>query len=384
MEMRLKTNCMQKRTLAISCAVGLIAPLAAQAAEQVVKIGCSSPLSGSQAAIGKDNENGARMAIDQLNQKGLVIGGDRIKFELMNEDDQADPKVGVQVAQKMVDAGVKAVIGPYNSGVAMPASKVYNDANIVLAAIASNPKITMQGYQYVYRVTPTDSALGGKMADYAAKELKVKRVAVVDDRTAYGTGIAEEFIKSAKAGGIEIVSRDFTSDKAVDFNAILASLKLKNAEAIFYGGMFSQAGALRRQMKQLGLDIPLLGGDGICNTEMAKLGGAAVDQEVLCTVGGVILKENAEGRDFLARYEKRFNLKPLMYSVSFYDGVNVIAAAMQQANSTDPVKFAPALAAIRYKGIAGMYEFDVKRDLKDSPTIVYTFKNGEMVPVKTY
>lgn len=377
------TACMQK-ILTIGCAVALVAPLAAQAAEQVVKIGFSSPLSGGQAAIGKDNENGARMAIDQLNQKSLVIGGDKIKFELMNEDDQADPKVGVQVAQKMVDAGVKAVIGPYNSGVAMPASKVYNDANVVLAAIASNPKVTMQGYQYVYRVTPTDSALGGKMAVYAAKELKVKRVAVVDDRTAYGTGIAEEFIKNAKADGIEIVSREFTNDKAVDFNAILTSIKLKKPEAIFYGGMYGQGGPLRRQMKQLGLDIPLMGGDGICSTEMAKLGGATVDQKVLCTVGGVILEDGAEGKDFLARYQKRFNLKPLMYAVSFYDGVNVIAAAMQKANSTDPVKFAPALAAISYKGIAGMYEFDAKRDLKNSPTIVYTFKDGEMVPVKTY
>lgn len=377
------TACMQK-ILTIGCTVALVAPLTAQAAEQVVKIGFSSPLSGGQAAIGKDNENGARMAIDQLNQKSLVIGGDKIKFELMNEDDQADPKVGVQVAQKMVDAGVKAVIGPYNSGVAMPASKVYNDANVVLAAIASNPKVTMQGYQYVYRVTPTDSALGGKMAVYAAKELKVKRVAVVDDRTAYGTGIAEEFIKNAKADGIEIVSREFTNDKAVDFNAILTSIKLKKPEAIFYGGMYGQGGPLRRQMKQLGLDIPLMGGDGICSTEMAKLGGATVDQKVLCTVGGVILEDGAEGKDFLARYQKRFNLKPLMYAVSFYDGVNVIAAAMQKANSTDPVKFAPALAAISYKGIAGMYEFDAKRDLKNSPTIVYTFKDGEMVPVKTY
>lgn len=379
----MNTACMQK-ILTIGCAVALVAPLAAQAAEQVVKIGFSSPLSGGQAAIGKDNENGARMAIDQLNQKSLVIGGDKIKFELMNEDDQADPKVGVQVTQKMVDAGVKAVIGPYNSGVAMPASKVYNDANVVLAAIASNPKVTMQGYQYVYRVTPTDSALGGKMAVYAAKELKVKRVAVVDDRTAYGTGIAEEFIKNAKADGIEIVSREFTNDKAVDFNAILTSIKLKKPEAIFYGGMYGQGGPLRRQMKQLGLDIPLMGGDGICSTEMAKLGGATVDQKVLCTVGGVILEDGAEGKDFLARYQKRFNLKPLMYAVSFYDGVNVIAAAMQKANSTDPVKFAPALAAISYKGIAGMYEFDAKRDLKNSPTIVYTFKDGEMVPVKTY
>jgi len=227
------------------------------------------------------------MAIDQLNGQGLVIGGSKVKFELLSEDDAADPKIGVQVAQKLVDAGVKAVIGPYNSGVAMPASRVYNDAQIVLVVIASNPKITTQGYPYVFRVTPTDNALGGTMGTYAAKEIALKRVAVVDDRSAYG-------------------------------------------------------------------------------------------------VGGIILDQNPRGKDFSARYEKRFNLKPLMYSISFYDGVMVVAEAMKKANSVDPKKFAPAMAAVNYKGIAGTYEFDSNRDLKNSPVTVYDFKSGNPVPVKTY
>jgi branched-chain amino acid transport system substrate-binding protein len=354
------------------------------AGEQIVKIGMTSPLSGAQAAIGKDNANGAQMAIDQLNQQGLVIGGSKIKFELLNEDDQADPKIGVQVAQKLVDAGVKAVIGPYNSGVAVPASRVYNDAQIVLAVIASNPKITMQGYPYVFRVTPTDNALGGTMGVYAAKEIALKRVAVIDDRSAYGVGVADEFIKKAKANGIEIVGRDYTNDKATDFNAIITSIKSKKPDGIFYGGMYSQGSGMKRQMKQLGLNVYLMGGDGICNAEMGKLGGDAVDEKVLCTVGGIILDQNPLGKDFSARYEKRFNLKPLMYSISFYDGVMVVAEAMKKANSVDPKKFAPAMAAVSYKGIAGSYEFDQNRDLKNSPVTVYHFTNSVPVPVKTY
>lgn len=354
------------------------------AGEQAIKIGLTSPLSGEQAPIGKDNENGARMAIDQLNQQGLVIGGEKIKFELLSEDDKADPKAGMLVAQKLIDAGVKAVVGPYNSGVAMPASRAYNDAQVVLAVIASNPKITMQGYPYVFRVTPTDNALGGIMGLYAGKEIALKRVAVVDDRSAYGVGIAEEFIKKAKANGIEIISRDYTNDKATDFNAILTSMKAKKPDGVFYGGMYGQGAGMKRQMKQLGLNVYLMGGDGICNSEMGKLGGDAVDEKVLCTVGGIILEQNAGGKDFSAHYQKRFGIKPLMYSVSFYDGVMVIAEAMKKANSVEPKKFAPMMASINYKGIAGTYEFDANRDLKNSPITVYHFKNGEPAPVKTY
>ena len=362
-----------------------VAPVVCLAAgEKVVKIGFTSPLTAAQAAVGKDNENGARMAIDQLNQQGMVIGGEKIKFELQVEDDQADPKVGVQVAQKLVDAGVKAVIGPYNSGVAMPASRVYNDAQIVLAVIASNPKITLQGYPYVFRVTPTDSALGGVMGIHAAKELKLQKIAVIDDRTAYGTGVAEEFIKNAKANGATIVDRQYTNDKATDFNSILTAVKAKKPDGVFYGGMYGEASAMKRQMKQLGLDVPLMGGDGICNSEMSKIGGDAVDQKVLCTVGGIIMDADASGKDFSARYQQRFNIKPLMYAVSFYDGVMVIAEAMKKADSVEPKKFAPAMASINYKGVAGSYEFDSNRDLKHSPVIVYHYEKGELVPVKTY
>ncbi len=380
----MKKQCLQQALSSLVFGSALVPMLCFGAGEQVVKIGFTSPLSGPQSAIGKDHENGAKMAIDQLNLQDVTIAGSKIKFQLLSEDDAADPKIGVQVAQKLVDAGVKAVIGPYNSGVAMPSSKVYNDAEVVLAMIASNPKLTMQGYPYVFRVTPNDNALGGTMGIYAAKEIALKRVAVIDDRSAYGVGVADEFIKKAKANGIDIIGREYTNDKATDFNAIITSIKRKTPDGIFYGGMYGQGAGIKRQMKQLGLNVYLMGGDGICNGEMGKLGGDAVDEKVLCTVGGIILDQNPGGRDFSARYEKRFNMKPLMYSISFYDGVMVIADAMKKSNSLDPKIFAPAMAGVSYHGIAGTYEFDSNRDLKSSPVTVYGFKNGNPSPIKTY
>ncbi|HYD63574.1 MAG TPA: branched-chain amino acid ABC transporter substrate-binding protein [Noviherbaspirillum sp.] len=365
--------------------IGAITAVATTAsAQEVVKIGMTGPLTGPQAQAGKDNENGVRMAIDELNAKNPVIGGKPVKFVLLSEDDQADPKTGVSVAQKLVDAGAKAVFGPYNSGVAIPASRVYNDARVVMATVGSNPKITQQGYGYVYRIGASDIELGGKIAAYAIRELKHKKFAVVDDRTAYGQGVAEQFIKIAKENGAEIVGREFTNDKAVDFNSILTSIKNKKPDAVFYGGHYTQGGPLRRQMKQLGLNAALLGGDAICNAELFKLGGDAVNEGVYCVQGGAILESGTAGKAFVNAYQKRYNTKPLTYAVSFYDGMMVVAEAMKKAGSVEPEKYMPALNTISYTGAAGKYEFDAKHDLKQSPVTVYTVKGGEPVALTSY
>ena len=360
-------------------------PALAMAQEtQTVQIGFSSPLTGAQAQAGKDNQGGLQMAIDKLNTQGMVIGGKKIKFEAVMEDDQADPRSGVGVAQKLVDMHVKAIIGPYNSGVTIPASRVYNDAGLVMATVASNPKITQQGFTNVFRVAASDSQLGGKMALYAAKELKLKQVSIIDDRTAYGQGVAEEFAKVAKANGIKVVSTDFTNDKATDFTAILTSIKSKKPDGIFYGGYSPQGGPMTRQMKQLGLNVMFMGGDGICAPEMGRLGGDAVTDKVYCTQGGAMLDKLAAGKAFAADYQKRFNRPAETYAASFYDGMMVVAQAMKEANSVEPKQYVAALAKIKYKGVAGMYEFDANRDLKQSPVTVFRFKDGLPVALTSY
>jgi ABC-type branched-subunit amino acid transport system substrate-binding protein len=350
------------------------------AAQEIVKIGLTSPLTGSQAQAGKDNESGAKMAIEQLNRSKFTVAGKAVTFQLQSEDDQGDPKAGVAVAQKLVDSKVKAVLGPYNSGVAIPASKVYNDSGIVMATVGTNPRITEQGYEHVFRLDPNDNQLGGDMAIYAAKQLKLKKIAVIDDRTAYGQGVADAFLKAAKANKIDIVSREFTNDKASEFSAILTSIKGKQVDGIFYGGYFTQAAAMKRQMKALGLDVHLLGGDAICNAETGKLGGEVVNDKLYCVQGGTVLGNKTTEKNFLGDFQKIYGKAPLTYAPYFYDGMLMIAEAMKKADSTDPAKFGPALAALKYSGVVGDYEFDSTHNLKNAPVTIYRFKDGEPVP----
>jgi len=378
---------MKSKQLAGALALAAIAAGAgtqAQAQDTVVRIGHSGPLSGAQAFSGKDNENGARLAIEELNAKPLTIGGRKVKFELLSEDDQGDPKAGVNVAQKLADGGVRYVVGPYNSGVAIPASRVYANAGVVVASVASNPKLTQQGYKNLFRVNASDTQLGSRMATYAAKELKLKTVAVIDDRTAFGQGLAEEFKKGARAAGMTVAGHEYTTDKAVDFTSILTKLRAKNVEAIFFGGYAPQGGPMARQIRQLGIKARLLGGDTICTAEMGKLGGDAVGANVLCSQGGALLDKAASGPGFKARFKKRFNAEPDVYAASYYDAVNLFAQAMQATGSVEPAKVGAAISAGSYQGVAGTYAFDAKGDMKASPVTIFTFKGGQPSALASY
>ena len=192
----------------------------------VVKIGHASPLTGPQAHLGKDNENGVRMAIEELNAKGVTIGGQKVQFELESEDDQADPRIATTVAQKFVDDKVSGIIGHLNSGTTIPSSRIYNDAGLVqISPSATNPKYTQQGYKGAYRVMANDVQQGKVLGEFAVKDMAAKKIAIIDDRTAYGQGLADEFEKAAKAAGGNIVVHEFTNDKASDFTAILTKIK---------------------------------------------------------------------------------------------------------------------------------------------------------------
>lgn len=376
-----------KNVLTVAAAALLVAHAgyASAAQEQVVKIGVSGPLSGANAFAGKDNENGVRLAIDELNAKKLTIGGKTVKFQLVSEDDQGDPKAGVSVAQKFADAGVRFVLGPYNSGVAIPASRIYNDAGIIMSTVGTNPKVTQSGYKNVFRIVASDNQLGSSMANYAAKQLKLKTIGVVDDRTAFGQGVADEFVKQAKKSGLKVAGREFTTDKATDFAAILTALKSKKVDAIFFGGYAPQAGPMARQMRALGLQhVKLLGGDTLCSPEMTKLGGDAVGENVLCAQGGAILDKQLAGPAFQKRYKERFKQAPDVYAASFYDQTLFIAQAMKAANSIDPSVVGTAMHASSYKGVVGTYAYDAAGNMKQSAVTVYTFKNGAPVALATY
>lgn len=354
---------------------------ASSAQEQVVKIGHVGPISGLIAHLGKDNENGAKMAIDELNAKGVTIGGKKVKFELLAEDDASDPKQGTAAAQKLVDAKVNGVIGHLNSGTTIPASKIYNEAGIPqISPSATNPTYTKQGFKTAFRVVANDGQLGGTLGRYASGTLKAKSIAVIDDRTAYGQGVAEEFMKSAKKDpAIKIVAQEFTNDKATDFNAILTKIKAKKPDVIFFGGMDAVAGPMLRQMKQLGINAKLMGGDGICTEALVTLsGGAIADGQVVCAeAGGVEESQRKNMDDFRAAYKKRFGVEVQIYAPYVYDSVMTMVDAMVKAGSAEPAKYLPVLAKIQHKGVTGNIVFDAKGDIKDGTLTLYTYKGGK-------
>jgi len=353
----------------------------ASAQDQVVKIGHVGPVSGAIAHLGKDNEFGARLAIEELNAKGVNINGKKIKFELVAEDDAADPKQGTAAAQKLVDAKVSGVIGHLNSGTTIPASKIYSDAGIPqISPSSTNPKYTRQGYKTAFRVVADDVHLGGTLGRYAVNELKGKSIAVIDDRTAYGQGVAEEFEKAVKAAGGNLVGHEFTTDKATDFMPILTTLKGKKPDIIFFGGMDAVGGPMMKQMKSLGIKAKFMGGDGICTNEMIKLAGDAMaDGQVVCAEAGGVdgaLKKGMD--DFGAKFKKRFNDDVKLYSPYVYDAVYVMVDAMQRAKSSEPAKYLPELAKTTgYKGVTGTISFDAKGDIKNGALTLYTFKAGK-------
>ena len=354
------------------------APAAATAGIEI-KIGHVGPLTGQIAHLGKDNENGARLAIEQANAAGIKIDGKDAKFTLVAEDDQADPKVGTTVAQKLVDAKVAGVVGHLNSGTSIPASPIYNQAGIpVISGSATNPKLTEQGFKTQFRVVGRDDQQGPAIANYLASNTKPKLVAVIDDATAYGEGLANEVEKSLKAAGVKTLPREKGTDKTNDWKAILTKLKGRNPDAVFYGGMDATGGPLLKQGKELGIKAVFSFGDGACTDEMNKLAGAAADG-LLCSQAGI--PPLASDKKFLDAYKKKYNVDPIIYSPFTYDAANLLIEAMKKANSADPAKYLPELQKINYTGATGPISFDEKGDRKDAEITIFTMKGGKLDPI---
>lgn len=376
-------GCGQKEEPKPQAAAPVAAPVPAAKPEVTVKLGHVAPLTGPQAHLGKDNENGARMAVDELNAEGLEIGGAKVKFELLAEDDQADPKQGTIVAQKLVDAKVNGVIGHLNSGTTIPASKIYFDAGIPqISGSATNPKYTQQGFNTTFRVMANDVQQGKILAQYAAKQLGAKTVAIIDDRSAYGQGLADEFKKAVEAAGVKVVATEFTNDKATDFAAILTKIKSKKPDVVFYGGMDAQGGPMAKQMKTLGLKtVKFLTGDGGCTPEFIKLGGDATEGQY-CSLPGVPLDKMPGGKAFGDKFTAKYGQIQL-YAPYVYDAVMVVADAMKRANSVEAVKYLPEIGKTDYQGVTAKIQFDELGDLKGGSVSLYQVKAGKWEYLET-
>lgn len=367
----------------VAAAAATVACTAALAQDvQVVKIAHAGPLSGGIAHIGKDTENGVRLALDDLNAQNLVIGGKKIKFEIAAEDDAGDPRQATAVAQKLCDQKVAGVVGHLQSGTSIPAASVYDKCGVPhITAAATNPDLTKPGYKTTYRLIANDSALGAALAIFAADHLKLKAVAIIDDRTAYGQGVASVFKATAQQKGLTVVGEEFTTDKATDFMAILTAIKNKKPDAIFYGGLDAQAGPMLRQMEQLGLGgVKFFGGDALCTEKLPELSGKTPAlKNVTCATGGASVTKMQGGADWKKRYDAKFPGQFQIYSPYAYDAAMVLVDSMKRANSVDPKVFIPFIGKTEYKGVTANIAFTSKGELTTPAVTLYTYKDGSRV-----
>ncbi|OXC72368.1 branched-chain amino acid ABC transporter substrate-binding protein [Caballeronia sordidicola] len=369
----------------LACAAASLGalPLSAAADTFDVKVGFAAPLTGANAGYGKDLQNGVQLALDEANAKKIQIGGKTANFVIQAEDDQADPRIGVQAAQKLVDGGVAVVVGHFNSGTTIPASQVYQTAGIpVIDPAATNPTITQRGFDNVFTVISSDAQNAGTAGTYAVTVTKAKKISIIDDRTAFGQGEADEFEKAVKAAGGTIVARQYSDNQTVDFSAQLTALKGIGTDLIFFGGLDRQAAAVAKRMKQLGITAQFVGGGGVMDTDFLKLAGDAADGAMAWEYGSP-LEKLPQGKAFAEKFQKHFGVAILSYAPFGYDAAWAAINAMQKSNSIDPKVYRPVLKTISFPGITGTIAFDNNGALKNASSTMYQVKGGAWVPIVT-
>lgn len=340
--------------------------------QNVVRVGIAGPMTGPQAKLGTDFGNGARIAIDEWNEKGGVLGK---KIEVIVGDDAADPKQAVSVANKIVNEGSIGVIGHFNSSCSIPASDVYNRSSVPMITPAStNPLLTERGYKGVFRVCGRDDQQGSIAAKFVTEKLKLKRVAILHDKTTYGQGLVDEFRKSL-GKGIEVVHYGGIIQGDKDFKAVLTDVKGKNPELIYFGGIYPEGGLLVKQARELGMDVPFMSGDGVIDPVFIEIAGKEAAEGTYLTFSPDP-QNIPTARAFIDKYRARFGeLGP--YSIYAYDATNILFTAVKAAGSTDGKKISGKLHSLPFNGALGTIRFDEKGDVMASPYVVWITKNGK-------
>jgi branched-chain amino acid transport system substrate-binding protein len=342
----------------------------------VIRIGAAGQLTGPEAVFGSDMLNGVKLAVEEWNAKGGVLGK---KIVLVPGDDQAEPRQAVAVANKFVNEGVVGVVGHFNSSCSIPASEVYNKAGIPQISHAStNPKLTEQGFVDVFRVCGRDDQQGKAAADFAVQKLKVRRVAIIHDKTTYGQGFAEEF-KKALGPAVEIVAYEGMTKGEKDYSPVVTKVKGANPDLVFFGGIYTEGGLLIRQFKAVGGTAPFIGGDGIMSEELVKIAGPAVDGTY--ATFGPDTRDSPAARGFNETYRKKYG-EPGVYSVYAYDAANILLQAIQKAGTTDGKAVTAAIRANDFNCALGHIQFDAKGDVKASPYVVWKVEGGKFKQVK--
>ncbi len=369
--------------IAVACATAAVGLAFAPAHAENIRFGFAAPLTGPQSHYGEDMQNGLTLALEEANKKGIQVDGEKANFVLVSKDDQADPRVGVQVAQQLVDEDVAGILGHFNSGTTIPASRVYNDAGLPQIAMATSPEYTLQKYDTAFRMMTSDTQQGAAVGKFIVEKLGAKKVALIDDRTAYGQGLADEVEKAVKAAGGQIVRREYTTDKSNDFTSILTNIRGTAPDAIFFGGLDAQSGPMKRQIVRLGIKAPLVSGEMTRSETFLKLAGDAADG-TYASLAGVPLAQMAAGKDFEAAYQARFKKAPGVYAPYAYDGAWNMISAIEKAGSADPAKYLPVLAKLERKGATSEHiAYDDKGDLKEISVTIYQVKGGKWEMVET-
>ena len=343
-----------------------------------VKIGVAVPMSGSVAKFGKDLAQGAQIAVDELNADHFLIDGRRARFELVVEDDKGSAEEGKVAAKRLIDGGVAAVFGHLNSDVSIAAAPLYANANIPQLSAVTNPRYTRMGLKTTFRISADDIEQGATLSRLIGDKLKPKSIFVIDDRSTFGIGLANEVKNKLKLMNFE-PPHESIDGKSVDFAALAGKIKASNADLIFYGGDELAGVPLLKALEKIGSSARFVAGDGMCDEFTVKSAGGAADRNFYCTMPGVPPSWLSSGIGFTELYKAKFG-EPGAYSPFAYDGIHVLAQAMQRANSADPKIYLIEMNKGSFDGkIQGVVEFDSKGDIKDGTVVIYQSIGGQLM-----
>ncbi|TWC69959.1 branched-chain amino acid ABC transporter substrate-binding protein [Herbaspirillum sp. SJZ099] len=356
-----------------------------QAADRTVVIGCAAPLSGPSAATGASLVRAAQIAIDDLNRQPIYLNGDKLVFKLLSQDDRSDPRTGVLVANYLVKSDVVGVVGHWNSGVSLLASRIYNEVELAQIAPGSTARsYTQQAFSTTFRIVAHDDEGVVMIAEYVLREMKARRIAVIDDGTPFGSGYAGEFSKQVVALGGEVVLQGRISHKTSDFNDVMKAVKAAAPDVIFFGGLDAQAGQLVREMRRFGTTVPLIGGSGLVSALFLKTAGDAGEGTIGLEPGA----RSYKGEQW-QRFEKAYSAQGAaredmsIYAPFVYDAVRMLAAAIKQANTLDRRKITQTLHEIRYEGMTGSIAFDTEGNVRNPILSFYQVKNRQWMAIRT-
>ena len=354
-------------TLGVSLSLAFVL---ANSATAQVKFGVGGPITGPNAATGAQMKNGVEQAAADINAAGGILN-QKIVAEF--GDDVSDPKQGVSVANKFAGDGVKFVIGHYNSGVTIPASEVYQENGILeITPASTNPTVTERGLWNIFRTCGRDDQQGKVAGTYILAHFKGKKIAFVNDKTTYGKGLADETLKTIKAGGMTEVLYEGINTGEKDYSALISKIKQSGADLVYFGGLYTEGGLIVRQMRDQSVKAPLMGGDGITSDEFASVGGPGVEGTLMTY--GPDPRNKPEAKAVVAEFRAK-KFEPEAYTLYSYAGVQIIKHAAEAAKSADPKKVADMMhSGMSFKTVLGDIAYDKKGDITKLDYVMYIWK----------